>query len=362
MPAYSVYSEEHNGLAEAYRRVRQFGWQPVALTRPAQYAGVQGLLILVEPGQTTALPGVATDVTDADARGLVQWVERGNMLLLCSRRPTAVHAALHVDVFGGSGADAGMVTAAEVEDVGGYTDDVDRVAVEGEATLRAPGALPLWYVSREPGAVLFRRGRGRVLVVADPSLLTARGLRRQDNAVFLYNVCRMAAKGDRVYFDEYDHGLGAGPNFWSYLRYHGQQWIALPIVLVVGMGVWAVGVRLGRPVPRPAPVRADAVDYASAIARIYHQAGVHRLLGRTTVRDFMGDLARHLRLRPTALPADVLAAWKRRHPAGPGYEETSRLQELLRGVVVLRRGQFSEHELLRWARAFDEFQAEVLRA
>jgi hypothetical protein len=172
----------------------------------------------------------------------------------------------------------------------------------------------------------------------------------------------MAAREGRVYFDEYDHGLGAGPNFWSYLRYHGQQWLAVPIVLVVCVGVWAVGVRLGKPVPRPVPVRADAVDYASAIARIYHQAGVHRLLGRTAVRDFMGELAHHLRLRPTALPADVLAAWKRRHPAGPGQEQTGRLQELLRGLVLLRRGEFSERDLLRWARAFDEFKAEVLRA
>ena len=55
---------------------------------------------------------------------------------------------------------------------------------------------------------------------------------------------------------------------------------------------------------------------------------------------------------------EVLAAW-RQHDPGPSL---SRLQELLKGVGELRRGGVTDRQLLAWARAFDQFQAEVLHA
>src|ERR1700737_2574567 len=83
MPPYSVYSEEGDGLAEAYRVVRRFGWIPVALTRPVQHTHDRGLLILVEPRRGSPIPGLDSDVSEADARALLRWVEEGNTLLLC---------------------------------------------------------------------------------------------------------------------------------------------------------------------------------------------------------------------------------------------------------------------------------------
>jgi hypothetical protein len=104
-------------------------------------------------------------------------------------------------------------------------------------------------------------------------------------------------------------------------------------------------------------VQTDAVDYASAVARIYERSGARRLPARALVRDFLAALTRHLRLRRNALPAEVLAAWRQRYPDESGQ----RLQELLRGVSELRRGDVTERRLLYWAQAFDRFQAEVLR-
>jgi hypothetical protein len=108
------------------------------------------------------------------------------------------------------------------------------------------------------------------------------------------------------------------------------------------------------------------VDYASAVARIYQRAGVVRLLAQNMARDFLGRLTNHLRLRRSALPAEILAAWKNRH--GPKLVE--RLSELLRGITELRRvsagKEMSPRELLTWSRTQDDFMRpvayEVVRA
>src|SRR5262249_10673013 len=139
---------------------------------------------------------------------------------------------------------------------------------------------------------------------------------------------------------------------------HGQQLLFVPLLLAAGAAAWAAGVRLGPAVPSPPAASADAVDYASALALLYRRAGVRRLPARTLARRFLCALTRHLRLRRNALPAEILAAW-RQHAPGPSAE---RLQQLLRGVGELRKGDVSDRQLLAWARAFDEFREKWLVA
>jgi hypothetical protein len=357
MPDSSVYSNAHDGLATAATVLRKLGWQPVAVTRPIQQTHHRGLLILVEPHTSAGLLGMQPGLSEGNARGLLDWVARGNTLLLCGRQPTELHDVLGVGLKADpDAAHEEGVHVAEPAEVGGYTDRIDRLAVERLDSVRPGPGVPLWWVDGQPGAVLARHGSGRVLVVPDPSLLTHRGLLRQDNALFLYDVAALDAVDGRVYFDEYHHGLRSGGGVWGYLRYHDQQWSLVQLLLVALVGVWMVGVRLGPAVPVPKERRADAVDYASGVARIYQRAGVRHVLARGLVRDFLAALTRHLRLRPTALPVQILAAWGKRHP-----EESARhLEYLLRGTVELRRfaartADMSEHQLWTWAKAFDEF-------
>jgi hypothetical protein len=132
----------------------------------------------------------------------------------------------------------------------------------------------------------------------------------------------------------------------------------VPVVLLAAVAAWSVAVRLGPAVPLPPQARADAVDYASAVARIYARAGVVRLPARALVRGFLAALTRRLHLRRNALPAEILRAWREQHPGDAG----ERLQALLRGVAALRKGEVSERQLLEWTQAFDKFQAEMTRA
>jgi hypothetical protein len=355
MPAFSVYSAERDGLAEAADVLRKLGFQPVAVTRPIQNTHDRGLLILVQPEGQSLLPGEEPDLGEADVNALLRWVEEGNTLLFGCDQLTDLHRQLRLGATTDTTSRSEDVVKAELGEAGPYTAGIDGLWVEGHHTVEGDVGLPLWWVGDDPGAVLVRRGKGRVLVVADPSLLTLRGLRREDNVLFLANVAALHAHDGRVYFDEFHHGLRTGGGFWGYLRYHNLQWTLLPILLVVAVAVWRSAVRLGPAVPTPRGEHADAVDYASAVARIYHHAGARRLLSRALSRGFLASLTRHLRLRRAALPAEILAAWRERYPG----ESTQRLQELLRGLAQLRKGEASDRRMLAWARAFDDFEREV---
>src|SRR5262245_60289446 len=98
MPAYSIYSEGPDGLAETVRLLRKLDWQPKEWTRPIQQlrsgAGPR-LLIMVEPRQGSRLLG-EEGMDKTAARGVVRWVEEGNTLLLCGRHPSALHQELGI--------------------------------------------------------------------------------------------------------------------------------------------------------------------------------------------------------------------------------------------------------------------------
>jgi hypothetical protein len=360
LPPYSVYSEASDGLGEAAYVLRRMGWTPVAMTRPIQDHQHRGLLILAEPPSGRLFGAEA--LSENDSRSLLAWVERGNTLLLLGRKNTPLHQELNIVVLSGDKRDEEAFHPVDLGAAGGYTEGIMHLSVGSLATLRATSdALPLWWLGDQPGAVLLRRKKGHVLIIADARWLTREGLvrsdgePRDDNVVFLANVADVAARDGKVYFDEYHHGLRSGGGFWGYLEYHGERATLLLVLLVLLVAGWTWAVRLGPPVPTPMTDSADAVDYASALARLYQKTGTRRLLARTLVRGFLGELTRHLRLRRHAVPAEILAAW-RRDDSGPSL---TRLQTLLRGVGELRRGEVSERQLLAWAQAFGQFTREM---
>lgn len=360
LPAYSVYSGDANGLAETANVLSRLGWQPTALTRPVQQTRARGLLILTEPRAPGPLGVPGPDLSATDVYGLLDWVSKGNTLLLVGRVRTGVHVRLAVALSAAKALDAAARRVTEIE-FSGYTEGVEELEVEGRTIIdSAPAGVPLWWVGDRPGAVVVGHGQGRVVVVADPSLLTHRGLLRGDNVVFLYNVAAHAARDGVVYFDEYHHGIRAGGGYWSYLHYHNQHWAILQLLAVGAVAAWSMAVRLGPPVPLPPASAADAVDYASAVARIYERAGVRHLLADLVVRDFLEALARLLHLKRAAPPGEILAAWRIRYP---GTESCERLRWLLHGTAELREAaarkeHIPERRLLMWARAFDQFVEE----
>src|SRR5262249_10822829 len=235
---FSVYNDEADGLREAYSVLKQLGYHPVPLTRPIQNTRHRGLLILVEPQKSGVMPGDSDALAEAEAKSVLHWVEQGNTLLLSARHTTPLHRELHVAVTAPGEDVPESPAAAEVAEAGGYTAQIDSLSSDRFTTLQAHDGLPLWQVDGKTGAVLLRRGAGRVIVVADPTLLTARGLGRDDNVMFLVNVARLDSRDGVVYFDEYHHGFRSTGGFWGYLGYHGAQLALVPILLVVLAAAW----------------------------------------------------------------------------------------------------------------------------
>jgi hypothetical protein len=356
MPEYSIFSDESNGLAELARKLEQMGWRPAALTRLANPGVHRGLLVLVESTEPRSGFGTTEGLSEADARTLLSWVAANNTLLVCSRGNGEMARALDLVVSTRGPENDDTPYALEVNEGGNYTRSLDSIEVEGHHGLLSARGLPLWDQDDRPAAVVLRWGAGRVIFVADPSFLTARRLHRgADNLIFLGNVAALHAREGRIYFDEYHHGIRAGGGFWGYLQHHGQQVAFVPILLLAAVAVWGSAVRLGPAVATPRATSADAVDYASAVARIYHRAGARRLLARGLARGFLARLASHLQARPSALPAELLAAWRQRYPKKP----STRLEFLLRAAARLRKGDVTDAEMLAGTRAFDEFEKEA---
>jgi hypothetical protein len=372
MPPYSIYSHDaRRGAAEAAYVLQRAGWTPVALTRCVQYTPARGLLILVQPEEEDDADEMGV-VDDNDAVAMLHWVERGNTLLVLSKKATGIHRALNVVPTEDATAEKQQFVRVHLDqELGssfGYLRDIHTLSVVGKSILPArEGALPLWSINDMPGALVLRRGQGRVILVAAPSLATYNGLwkrkddqetLRDDNVLFLVNAAMLHARDGKVYFDEYHHGFQSGGGFWGYLRYHGQHLLLVPLFLAIGAALWMWAVRLGPATPTPQTSETDAVDYASALARLYQQAGARRRLARTLARGFLGALTGRLRLRRNALPAEILSAW-RQHDPGPSGE---RLQALLRGVAELRKGDLSDQNLLYWSQGFDQFLQETQAA
>jgi hypothetical protein len=358
MPLYSMSSDADEGLGEFAHLLRQLKLaRPVAITRPVQGLHLRGLLIVTLASRVELGHREEDELSDADARAMLRWVAEGNTVLLAADMNTPLHQAVGVTRVGHPGSDEVYVPA-RLEAGQDYTYRIRNLDVRPTATLQAgPSATPLWWVDGQLGAVVVPRGKGRVIIVADPNLLTRRGLIRQDgeargdNAVFLVNVAALHAEDGKVYFDEYHHGIRSGGGFWAYVAVHGESLTLLLLFAVTGVAVWRVAVRLGPAVSVPRQQQTDAVDYASALGLLYQRAGARHRLSRALVRGFLGALTRHLRLRQRALPAVVLAAWRQQHPAA----KTTQLEKLLRGVNELRRGEVKEQQLLQWTRAFDSF-------
>ena len=294
LPELSVYSDGHDGYAQAAELLRKLGWRPVAVTRPIHQTKHRGLLILAEPGDILGVIGLRSSMSSADVEGLLDWVSKGNTLLYCARQVSDLHYKLAVGITAEQGAPDTVYKAAAGA-VGQYTAGIAYFGLERPSTISGARAVPLCWLGNRPAAVALRHGEGRVLLVADPSIFTHRGLLREDNAVFLYNVAALDSADGRVYFDEYHHGIRSGGGYWSYLHYHGQHWIVLQLLLVGGVGLWAVGRRLGPAVPMPVTTRADAVDYAASVARIYEKADAKPLVAGIFGLYFLDALTKHLR-------------------------------------------------------------------
>jgi hypothetical protein len=132
---------------------------------------------------------------------------------------------------------------------------------------------PVFNFTDERGALVaeFERGRGRVIVIADPFIVANNGISRADNLQLASNV--ITSGGGLIAFDEYHQGRGEAHNQIA-TYFAGTPILAMfgQVILIAAVVVWSRGRRFARPVPAPRPDRRSKLEFVASMAELQQRA------------------------------------------------------------------------------------------
>ena len=146
---------------------------------------------------------------------------------------------------------------------------------------------PVVHIGDKSGALLvdYYYGRGRVILLSDPYIVTNTGLRSNDNLQLAINV--LTTHDGLIAFDEYHQGRGITRNaFASYFSGTPVLAIAGQIVLLVLLVLWTNARRFGRPLPLPYVDRRSSLEFVASMAELQERSrafdlAIENIYGRT---------------------------------------------------------------------------------
>lgn len=194
---------------------------------------------------------------------------------------------------------------------------------------------PVLNFSDERGALVaeFTRGRGRVVVLADPFIVANNGISRADNLQLATNV--IAGGGGLIAFDEYHQGRGETHN--QLITYFaGTPVIAMfaQVALIAAVVVWSRGRRFARPLPAPRPDRRSKLEFVASMAELQQRARAFDLALENIYSRTRRALARYGGADLAAPPEEIAAA-----VAARSGTDRARLETLLRECEDATKGE-----------------------
>jgi hypothetical protein len=177
------------------------------------------------------------------------------------------------------------------------------------------------------GALLvdYAYGRGRIVVLSDPYIVSNAGLNRADNLFLATNVVTGGRPG-RVAFDEFHQGYGETHNqVFSYFRGTPILLMFAQLSLVALALVWTRGRRFARALPAPRPDRRSKLEFVASMAELQQRARAYDLAIENIYQRTRRALARYAGL-PAAASLEQIAE---RVAARSGRDRAS-LEALLR--------------------------------
>lgn len=168
-------------------------------------------------------------------------------------------------------------------------------------------------------------GRGRVVVLSDPYIVSNAGITRADNLFLAYNVVT-GGRGGRVAFDEYHQGFGETQNeILAYFRGTPILWMFAQVALVALAVVWTRGRRFARPLPAPRADRGSKLEFVASMAELQQRARAYDLAIENIYTRTRRALARYGGLSAGA-PLEQIAE----RVAARSGRDRSKLEALLR--------------------------------
>lgn len=113
----------------------------------------------------------------------------------------------------------------------------------------------------------FQRGKGEIIVVSDPRLVSNYFLAKSDNSVLAARL--ISPNNASVTFDEFYHGLGVRGQPLYLLTIPAYASVAVGILIAMGLLIWRRAVFHGPPLPDDQVQRRDIREYVSAMARFF---------------------------------------------------------------------------------------------
>ncbi len=138
-----------------------------------------------------------------------------------------------------------------------------------------------------PVAIALPVGRGRIVAVADPAMVSNGALRRSDNAVWLVRLAAGWGSG-AVLFDEYHHGFGEKRGAGALARAFLKTPWGWTILQLAGAGllyIFAYRRRFGRIAEPPLPARASPLELVQARGGFFAAAEAQALAAELIVQE-----------------------------------------------------------------------------
>jgi hypothetical protein len=148
--------------------------------------------------------------------------------------------------------------------------------------------------ANEPLAVEISVGQGRIIAIADPTMVSNGSLRRSDNSVWLVSLAAGWANG-KILFDEYHHGFGDKRSTAELTRAFLMTpwgWCALQIAAAGLLYAFAYRRRFGRISEPPMPERTSSLELVEARAGLLQAAAARGLAAELIVQNLCQDLTK----------------------------------------------------------------------
>jgi len=265
------WSTDADGQLAATLFMRRLGLQVIPFRRPLTHLRNPGTMICVLRRSTEQ------DIGRSEARSILDWVSRGNTLLLYTDVNNPLLDQLGGQLFEGSQRDGqfegwrGLSTPPMLH-------GARQLAVSGtHLTLnwrRGVDNQALYTRGEGVTASYLAHGEGEVLIFSSPDLISNAGLADPGNAVLLRNLARHLMAGRPVYIDEYHAGRYQQTTFWNYLQGLGLPLpLLLQILLLLCLSAWRLRLRFGRSYARRAELSRQGTEFAYALADIHWRLG-----------------------------------------------------------------------------------------
>lgn len=137
----------------------------------------------------------------------------------------------------------------------------------------APSSAPVVHVADQNGALLvdYVYGRGRIVLLSDPYIVTNTGIRSNDNLQLAINA--LTTRDGLIAFDEYHQGRGVTRNaFASYFSGTPVLAIAGQVVLLTLLILWTKARRFARPLPLPQVDRRSSLEFVASMAELQERS------------------------------------------------------------------------------------------